>query len=211
MNDLTVENENSLDEQTREVINNIFKRFSTIFPAFYATFKDQERLNATKRDWLQAFMIAKFHKLEQIELGIQKCLLSGRDFLPSIGEFIAWCTLTNDDMGVPPLDVAYDEACKNSHPTSDKAWTHKLVQHAWKLTGNYFLSTSPRSVSYPVFQRNYEITIRDWRAGKKIEEIQPAKAITENKEFKKNDDLAKKSLSLCMDILKGTIKSNSIG
>lgn len=192
----------SIDKNTISIVNELFLRFSAIYPSFRNTFKSTEDLNATKKQWMKGFIVGNINTGEQLERGLNKCLLEERDFFPTIGKFVKWCTFEPFELGVPSLDEAYEQACKNSHPSSTKEWTHKLVRHAWKLTGSYFLSTSLRSVSYPVFQRNYEITLREWRAGKIIDEIAIPKGLTKP-EKKSNPELAKKNISECLAKLRG--------
>lgn len=193
-----------------ELVNQLFTFFYSICRGFDKQYHDPKRLNMEKTQWMKAFQDEKILSREQIEHAIKRTRRESPIYTPTIGQFLDWCTPSNDALGIPSLDCAYGEACKNSHPSSDKVWSHKLVQHAWRLTGSYMLSTSARSVSYPVFQRNYEIAVRDWKAGKAIEEINPPlalemshgvqtaesrrKAIYESYMLLGRDDLAAKSL-----------------
>ncbi len=192
-----------LDNAIVELVNQLFAFFYSICRGFEKQYHDPKRLNMEKTQWMKAFQDEKIFTREQVEHGIKQARRVTPIYTPTIGQFLDWCTPTNEALGVPPLDRAYDEACRNSHPSADKIWTHKLVQHAWKLTGSYFLSTSARSSTYPVFQRNYEIAIREWRAGKTIADIEAPIAITKQADPQQSEEIRKKAISDCMAMLKG--------
>ncbi len=177
-----------------ELVNQLFTFFYSICRGFEKQYQDPKRLNMEKTQWMRAFHDEKILSRDQVEHGIKRTRRESPINTPTIGQFLDWCTPSNEALGVPTVDRAYDEACKNSHPTAEKVWSHKLVAHAAKLTGSYLLSTSARSVSYPVFQRNYEISIRDWRAGKPIDEIKPPIALEKINNPVKNEESRRKAM-----------------
>lgn len=183
-----------LDPAIVGLINDIFIFFYSVCRGFEKQYSDQKRLNIEKTQWMKAFIHEGIRSKAQVEQGIIRTRRETPIYTPTIGQFLDWCTPSLNALGVPTTDQAYDEACKNSHPSADKNWSHKLVAHAAKLTGSYLLSTSARSVSYPVFQRNYEISIRDWRGGKKIDEIKPPIALEKIKDPVQNAESRRKSL-----------------
>ena len=185
-----------------ELVNRLFGFFYSICRGFEKQYHDPKRLNMEKTQWILAFQDEGFKSKADIENGIKRTRRESPINTPTIGQFIDWCIPTNEAMAVPSLDSAYAEACKNSHPASDKVWTHKLVAHAWKLTGSYLLSNSPRSSSFPVFQRNYEISIREWRAGKPIAEIEIPLAINAPIKSEHSQELRKKAIADCLKMLK---------
>jgi hypothetical protein len=191
----------TIDDITIHIVNELFKRFSSIYGFVDPIFKETKQLDAHKREWMLAFMESKINSLGMLDQGLKKCRESESKFIPAIGKFIAWC---EESFEIPTLDRAYDEACKNSYPGCDKSWSHKLVQHAWKLSGSNFLSNSARSVSYPVFKRNYDIAFREWRAGKPIAEIEIPKALTLQPDPVKSKEVSRKAIQDCLAKLRGT-------
>ncbi len=185
------------------IVDKIFAMFFALCRGFDKLYAEKSRLQAEKQIWFIYFTQHGITTLKQVEFGINKLQASTYNLPPSLGQFISWCTPTNEELGLPDTDQAYKEACLNSHfGVKEKNWTHKLVRHAWKLTGAYFLSTSARSVSFPVFERNYEIAIREWRQGKQIDEIEIPLAITEKKEKKRSEEVRKKAMAEIMAKLK---------
>ena len=167
-----------LDDQTIEVINEIFGSIKTICTAWRETWQTQDEFNSAKREWFKAFVDARISNMEQIEAGLKKLRLSGDPFVPTVGKFIAWCTPTPDEIGLPSVWLAYKEACENAHPSkTEKDYTHDAVRHAAKLTGSFELSNLPKSQNFPIFERNYEITCRKIINGENVSEVVVPKAI----------------------------------
>lgn len=191
-----------LDPRAVELVNRLFTFFYSVCRGFEKQYHEPKKLSMEKTQWMRAFQDEGLVTFPQILPGIKRVRRETPINTPTIGQFIDYCTPTDEALGVPTLDEAYREACKNSYfAETEKVWTHKLVHHAWKLTGAYNLASCTRDTSYPIFRRNYEITIRDWRAGKAIEEIHPLKAIKNNLN-RQTPEIAEKSLQALKDMLK---------
>lgn len=186
-----------------KLVNDLFTLFYGICRGFLKQYEDTKRLSIEKTQWMIAFMDEGINSMEQINLGVARTRRQSPINTPTIGQFLDWCIPSNQALQVPDLNSAYDEACRNSHPCAEKSWSHKLVQHAWKLTGSYFLANSARSVTYPVFERNYAIAIREWRAGKEISEIKIPLALESPVNVKRSEDISRKAIADCMKMLKG--------
>ncbi len=117
---------------TADVVNALFKELQAIFPAWKQAWPDAESLNAAKRSWIKAFIVAGITTLEQIRYGLQNCRQIGGDFAPSVGKFIKWCQPTPEMLGIPSHDKAFREALENSHPSrfGARTWSHPAVRHA---------------------------------------------------------------------------------
>lgn len=171
-----------IDLQTKHIVNTLFMRLKGIIPAFNAAAHNDEELGIIKREWALGFIQAGLSDLNAIDQGLNKLRLQDNTFMISIGEFIKLCKLTPGELGLPTLEKAYDEACKASHPCGDKVFSHESVEHAWRQTGSYNLSHLPRANSFPIFQRNYEMTVQMLLDGKPLADIN--KAITQEPEQK---------------------------
>lgn len=161
-----------LDPLSVRLVDYIFAKFMLLCKGFDAKYQnDTSRLNAEKTQWSATFSREKITTLEQIKSGLLKLEKHVYPNPPQLGEFLSWCIPTADDLNLPNIEFAYDEACRNAHPSATKVWTHEVVKHAAKATGSYLLSNSPRSKSFPVFQRNYEIACRKFIKGESISDI----------------------------------------
>lgn len=150
------------DSGTVQVINALFRELMAIFPAWKQAWPDQEAINAAKATWTKAFMAEKITKIEQIRFGIEQCRKVGSDFAPSVGKFITLCQPTPEMLGIPALDAAFREACRNAHPAmaGQATWSHDAVWHAAKEAGFESLNRLETSLAKKLFERNYVITVR---------------------------------------------------
>jgi hypothetical protein len=169
-----------VDPGTAEVVNALFRELQSIFPAWKQAWPTTRALDAAKRSWIKGFMSARISTIEQIRLGIEQCRQHGGDFAPSVGRFVKWCQPTPEMLGLPPLERAYAEACRNSHPAADGQWSHPGVYHAACETGFHALRTQSEEVSRRLFERSYVATVRMLLAGEPLREIPKAlpKAVT---------------------------------
>jgi len=121
-------NENIRQEEM--FINNLFSSLSGIFPSMDVG----PRLQIIKNEWTKAFIEQNISTMEQLERGLRKCRQSTNRFMPSVGEFISWCKPSAEELGLPSLLSAFEEAVKNARYEKDKhyqSWSHRAVYHAY--------------------------------------------------------------------------------
>ncbi len=150
------------DAGTVQVINALFRELMAIFPAWKQAWPDQEAVNAAKATWTKAFMAEKITTIEQIRFGIEQCRKLGSDFAPSVGKFINLCRPAPEMLGLPPLETAFREACRNAHPSmaGQATWSHDAIWHTAKESGFESLNRLETSLARKLFERNYVITLR---------------------------------------------------
>lgn len=158
---------------TVDVVNALFKELQAIFPAWKQAWPDDEALATAKRSWIKAFMAAGINTLEQIRFGVERCRALGRPFAPSVGEFVAMCQPTPEEMGIPPLARALAETLENFHPSraGSRHWTHPAVRHAALQCEAQNLGSMEVERAEKVFARAYDITIRMLVAGEPLGDI----------------------------------------
>ncbi len=189
-----------LDSQTISIINDIFKELRIIIPAYRYTWNTQIELDDLKRSWAKALIMSKTTDLKKIEHAIDKLRLKSVTFWPSVGEFISLCEVTAEDLGLPPMHIAYREACLKSHPSSDKNFSHPAIQHAVNLTTTHILANFPEKQSRPLFEMNYELTIKMLMNGQELMPVK--KAITENVQKPRTKETAFSHLSAMKNLLR---------
>lgn len=163
-----------VDNQTAQVVERIFIQLQAIFPAWKQAWPDDTALAAARRSWTRGLMDAGINTVEQVRFGVEQCRRSGKEFAPSIGQFIQWCQPTPEMLGIPNVDTAYHEACRNAHPAAEQKWSHPAVYHAACQAGLYELAHLPERESRYVFERAYLVTVRAIMAGKELPEIPKA-------------------------------------
>ena len=178
-------NHATLNEGDMTVVNSLFKDLAATFPAWRSAFKTQEQFLMTKKTWSKAFIENGVNSMEQVQAGLKKARSSGETFLPSVGQFVNWCKPTAEDFGMPEVQAAYRESCRNaSHIQGNAAqwakWSHDAVHVAAKATGYFDLVGRPERETFPLFKRNYEIVLRRVMQGEdlsaEIPKALPAKA-----------------------------------
>jgi hypothetical protein len=172
------DNNHSMDNQTKEIVNKIFKAFAAIFPAFKQAWPTSDILAAAKEQYIKALIENNISDINHIKIGIKKARNCGSVFVLSPGQFIAWCKPTPEDYGLPGIEEAYKEACRNAHPSqTSKSWSHDAIKHAAIQTGYFELRTMPAAQTKPLFVRNYEISMRQFMDG----EVSDIKKAIENR------------------------------
>lgn len=183
------------DAGTVQVINALFRELMAIFPAWKQAWPDDDALKAAKASWTKAFMAEGIQKIEQVRFGIEQCRKIKRPFAPSSGEFVQMCQPTPEMLGIPPLEKAFREACRNAHPSmaGQGKWSHNAVWHTAKECGFEPLNRLETSLALKLFERNYVITIRRMVEGLPLQAMPlalPAKA-----EARRTPEIGNKALA----------------
>lgn len=167
----------SIDEKTRELIKFLFKELKDIFYEAPNRWKTQEDFLNAKRQWFTAFIENNINTIEQLTHGLKQCRARNSNFIPIVGQFISWCKPTADDLGLLHPFLAYGAAIKLNSPYGTPDTMTKIqemiIRHAIGNTGSYELKTLPESKSRPIFERNYDIAIKQYLAGE-LKEIPKA-------------------------------------
>jgi hypothetical protein len=163
----------ALPPGTVDVVNALFKELQAIFPAWKQAWATDDALKAAKRSWIKAFIVAKITRLEQIQFGVERCRQLGTDFIPSVGKFIKLCLPTPEMLGIPSSDRAFREALENAHPSrfGARVWSHPAIRHAALQCEMHNLGDLKPEKASEVFDRAYEITVRQLVAGLPLEDI----------------------------------------
>lgn len=189
-----------IEDATKEIVRELFNVIRAIYPGFRQICPTQEEFNLMRREWLNGLIQHGVTSVEQINLGLKIARADNKSFPPSIGQFIEWCHSSSEDLGIPDIRIAFDEASKNSRPYSDKKWSHDVVYNAWLLTGSNAMANEPKDRIFPVFQKNYKIVIDRLISGEELKKYEEPKKL----ECLDNDnkELAKSHLSMLKDMLK---------
>lgn len=92
-------------EQVAQVFNGLFNQLRAAFPASMSNFRTQEDLNEFRRQWLLAFQENGIHSIAQVDAGMRIARRQERPFLPSPGQFVAWCKQSGGVLNVTTEDV----------------------------------------------------------------------------------------------------------
>lgn len=162
----------TVNPKINALIDKLFGFFYAICRGFEKQYHDPKRLNIEKTQWRAAFADLGINDRSQIEWGIKRTRLESPIYTPTIKQFLEWSQPTAYDLGLPDLDTAFDEACKNSHPTAKKQWSHDVVYYAWSKTGGFDLCNKPSVQVRPIFEKYYNEAIRLHSQGKILRQIE---------------------------------------
>ncbi|HAI3623468.1 TPA: phage replication protein [Escherichia coli] len=86
-------------QQMAQIINGVFSQLLATFPASLAN-RDQNELNEIRRQWVMAFRENGITTMEQVNAGMRVARRQERPFLPSPGQFVAWCKQSGGALGI---------------------------------------------------------------------------------------------------------------
>ncbi len=154
----------SVDNQTAEVVEKIFRQLKAIFPAWKTAWPDEKALGSAQRSWTKGFMDAGICDIHQVEFGIKQCRKSGSPFAPSIGQFVQWCTPGPEAYGMPTAADAWMEALMGTA-------SHEAVRIAANAIGLFDLRSAKQEdkAMRARFERNYEIVLRRAQANQPLD------------------------------------------
>ena len=162
-----------VDAATGAVVNDVIRELQACYTAWRQAWPDDKALNAYRKSLIKAFAEAGITSLEQVRYAMQRCRQDAADFAPSAGKLVQWCQPTPEMLGLPPLERAYAEVCRNVHPCQAPTarWSHAAIYHAAVAAGFSNLQLLPRDAGLKLFGRHYDAVCRRLGDG---EELPPA-------------------------------------
>lgn len=151
-----------VDEATGAVVNDVIRELQACYTAWRQAWPDDKALNAYRKSLIKAFAEAGITTLEQVRYAMQRCRQDAADFAPSAGKLVQWCQPTPEMLGLPPLERAYAEACRNVHPCQAPTarWSQAAIYHAAVAAGFSNLQLLPRDAGLKLFGRQYDAVCR---------------------------------------------------
>lgn len=128
-------------EQVAQVINGVFTQLLAAFPATTAN-RDQAEMNEIRRQWVLAFRENGITTMQQVAAGMRMARRQERPFLPSPGQFVAWCKEGEQEMaGLPKADelvsMVHDYCARRGYYDAPEAYPWEHPAHYWMVTSLY--------------------------------------------------------------------------
>ncbi len=128
-------------QQVAQIINGVFSQLLATFPASLAN-RDQNELNEIRRQWVLAFWENGITTMEQVNAGMRVARRQNRPFLPSPGQFVAWCREeASVTAGLPNaselVDMVYEYCRKRGLYPDAESYPWKSNAHYWLVTNLY--------------------------------------------------------------------------
>ncbi|WP_233781975.1 replication protein P, partial [Haemophilus influenzae] len=83
------------------LIDRMFVRLKSIFPAWKQAFDSEIEYNETKQVWLEELFKAGVVNPQSLKRGLDLAAKSESPFFPSVGQFITWCSEDYHELGLP--------------------------------------------------------------------------------------------------------------
>ena len=106
--------------------------FGTMIGLYGAKWTREHGLADRTGQWLDT--LSDLH-LNQLELGIRRVKREGRDWPPSAPEFRRFCQPKPEDIGLPEMAKAWQEANDHAGSPNHHPWSHRAVYLAGRAAG----------------------------------------------------------------------------
>lgn len=165
----------ALSQQERaaveDLINRLFREIRNARPAWRQAWPTKEALASAKVTWVLALVEGGIRDWErQVEVGLRRLRAEPSDFVPAPGKFVDWCNPTPESLGLQPVERAYDEACRNAHPScrGSATWSHPVTYHTAIDVGLDVLMQLSGAETWKLFSRSYAVMTRRALAGQPL-------------------------------------------
>ena len=141
----------AVPEQAVIIVNELFVKLKSIFPAWTNAFPNADLENYAKREWITSFIENKVLHTKQINLGLIMARKSKAPWFPSVGTFIDWCKPSLEKYGLLPAHKALRVAINGNKSKCP------VINLAILATGRYELRNMRHEQLLKLFTHNYEI------------------------------------------------------
>jgi len=199
-------------QQDRQVVSYIIHKLQAICPAWQQSLagmgpdEKAQLLKTIKREWLNSLMAERISQQHVIDFALDKVKQSGNPFMPTIGQFIAYCHEGSLPEGTKTAFDAYKEVCEYQCLPREKRQPYGLSPEVWHTLANIQDIHSWRQMEKKKHKEywfdEYERTLQTLRDGGPLHEAPPPRQAIENKRTPINKEKAINSLKAMRDQLK---------
>lgn len=130
------------EEQSALVFNDLFRQLRATFPALSTHVKTQDDLDEFRRTWMLAFAENGITTMAQVNAGMQIARQQETPWIPSQGQFVAWCREGSLWVAGLPSDeelveIVRDYCRERGFLAAPEAYPWKLPAHYWMVTALY--------------------------------------------------------------------------
>lgn len=150
----------TLTEHDTRTVSRLLEQLKAVFPAWQRAYPTEESQRSALAEWTRALVDAGCTSREQLQLGMRVARSKPNPWFPSTGEFIQWCQITPEALGLPTLETALVEV-------RTRRFTHPAVELAAKAT-SWERQTLTLDAYRPVFEQAYTQLLRRVVAGEDL-------------------------------------------
>lgn len=136
-------------------VNDIFRELAITFPAWRTAYPDVESLNSAKKVWAKGLIENGVTDMELICIGLRVARSQAMPFIPSVGQFVAWCkSEVRSQLGLPTADDVMAELDRYSARHHDYANPESFP---WSVPVMYWIVLDMRRAMYRYNQTATEV------------------------------------------------------
>ncbi|MGL6149183.1 MAG: replication protein P, partial [Plesiomonas sp.] len=166
-------------------VNDIFRELAITFPAWRTAYPDAESLNSAKQVWAKGLIENGVTDMGLICIGLRVARSQAMPFIPSVGQFIAWCRSQPHALGLPTVDEVMAEFDRYSSRHHDYSSPELFP---WSAPVMYWIVLDIRRAMYKYnhtaaeVRKNAEKKLKGWEKKLLAGETVPAPVVqVENK------------------------------
>lgn len=148
-------------ERDTQVVSKLLEQLKLIFPAWKQAFPTPEKQQGVQAEWTKALVENNCTSHEQLSQGMRVARSKDCAFFPSPGQFIHWCQITPESLGLPSVEQALREV-------RNQRYSHPVVKRAAMAT-NWEMKTFSLDAYRPVFEQAYIQFVHRVMAGEDLE------------------------------------------
>ncbi|MFV0511892.1 MAG: replication protein P [Shewanella algae] len=114
----------TVDSAVVSIVNQTLKRLMAVKPAWVASLKDAKAVEIWKREWTTAFAEQGIDTVEKIERGMTNARADRLPWMPSAGQFVAWCK--EGEIDDAEAIAAFTRMIDRKKPLSDPEYAARL-------------------------------------------------------------------------------------
>lgn len=158
------------------LINKLFQEIRSARTAWRQAWPTVAVVDAAKVTWTLALIEGGVRDWDrQVEYGLRRLRAEPSDFVPAPGKFVEWCSPRPEDLGLQPAERAFEEACRNAHPSyrAKASWSHTVTYHAAIAVGLDVFGELSGAESWRLFERSYALMTRRAISGQPLGDAVP--------------------------------------
>lgn len=199
-------------QQDRSVINYIIHKLQAICPAWQQSLagmgqdEKTQLLKTIKREWLNSLMAERISQQHVIDYALNKVKQSGNPFMPTIGQFIAYCQEGSIPEGTRTPHQAYKEISEYQCLPRESRQPHGLSPEVYHTLFNIADLPAWRHMNKDKHKKywedEYERTLETLRQGGPLREAPPPRKALENNRTPLNKQRAVSEIQKMRESLK---------
>lgn len=110
-----------INSEAVQNVNEIFRELAITFPAWRTAYPDAQTLSSAKQVWAKGLIENGITDMALIRVGLRVARSQPMPFIPSVGQFVAWCRSESSIPNLPSLDdvmTEFERFCANHHDYS---------------------------------------------------------------------------------------------